>query len=740
MLFLFHILQVIVMAASGFVFIFFMAKFGSGLLFLFNGVGVLFLGVVFCGICIGISEVVKEILVNLNHINSPYPFARRKVAKKLAKDYTSESVATLAYAVVSGNDKAVIKIAIDALNRLHSQELIDTFCQIWEKTRHKDLAVILKNRRYIGTESRIRVFSALKVGKLDALKNGDREAIDHHVLSALEDEDAQIAKAASSYEPIDTQMKALFYFFLGEWQKYENLDFDQRLLAKAYKSGSPELQQRITKKSREEGRFELIKILTDAKNGFNVKPMEYKDWQAFVDILVTQLDKRQIWRFLYNAPAFWSKRLLDKLIQVPFDQLEKSEKVALDKLFNIAKHFQEKDFKPKISRESWQKFECDIFSYEDYLFDSLEASEDGQILATRKNDKSIYNLPEENFVNYQSDIADVLNSFTFNGKYYNHKQISPNEKILILGSNGETKIQLFSLPDKKHLKTLNNRGLITSLAISPNSHVLASSHYDWTFNGDGHVIHLWNLPSGKHLKKIKIGINDGDRGNSMLISPDNRILVSHVRTDKSVGYLTKWSLPDGNPYGGQLAYFSSYVYMTSFIISPNNHILCCGYFDATIHLSNLTDGQSLATLTGHTGSITSLVISSDSRFLASGSDDNTIRIWSLPDGEHLTTLTGHTGSITSLVISSDSRFLASASHADQTIRLWSSPTNIPISKFTSKDIAEIELKSRNFSLEEGNRNAFKFTLALIRLRQQFDIDIEDSSNNIASSKFDIEIE
>jgi hypothetical protein len=92
MLFLFHILQVIVMAASGIVFILFMAKFGSGLLFLFNGVGVLFLGVVFGGICIAISEVVKEILANLNDIDSLYPFVRRKVAKKLAKDYTSESV------------------------------------------------------------------------------------------------------------------------------------------------------------------------------------------------------------------------------------------------------------------------------------------------------------------------------------------------------------------------------------------------------------------------------------------------------------------------------------------------------------------------------------------------------------------------------------------------------------------------------------------------------------------------
>ena len=66
--------------------------------------------------------------------------------------------------------------------------------------------------------------------------------------------------------------------------------------------------------------------------------------------------------------------------------------------------------------------------------------------------------------------------------------------------------------------------------------------------------------------------------------------------------------------------------------------------------------------------------------------------------------------------------------------------HIPISKFTNRDIAKITSKVKDPAIEESFRNTLKFILALIDLRQQFDIDIEDASNNIASSEFDIEIE
>lgn len=93
----------------------------SSVMFLLSGILPFFV----MGWGMGFVELMREILENLNSINSPYPFARKKVAKKLAKEYTSESVGILADAVALSDDKAVVKISIAALNRLHSQELID---------------------------------------------------------------------------------------------------------------------------------------------------------------------------------------------------------------------------------------------------------------------------------------------------------------------------------------------------------------------------------------------------------------------------------------------------------------------------------------------------------------------------------------------------------------------------------------------------------------------------------------
>jgi tetratricopeptide (TPR) repeat protein len=121
---------------------------------------------------------------------------RRWTAKRLANDNSGEAVAILAEAVTRSKDQVVKEIAFSVLKQLKSQESVDAFCRVWEETRHKDLTSILKNRRYISTEPRLLVLSALKVGALNIVKNGDADILDF-LLEALNDKDTQIASAAS---------------------------------------------------------------------------------------------------------------------------------------------------------------------------------------------------------------------------------------------------------------------------------------------------------------------------------------------------------------------------------------------------------------------------------------------------------------------------------------------------------------------------------------------------------------
>ncbi|MFN5503475.1 MAG: hypothetical protein ACK5AW_15600 [Pseudanabaena sp.] len=189
----------------------------------------------------------------------------------LSKYKSHLAVNILAEAVVRSGDHKVTTIALEALRNLRDRDSINVFCQVWAESRHKDLTTILKNLRYVSTEPKFLVLLALKVGALDLVKRGDVKVLDP-LLAAISDKDTQIASAClvelqdrkvidalckrwienpssqlqntiqkGNYEPEDARSKALFYFLLGEWQKYEDLDFDQSLLAKAYQLATQEL-------------------------------------------------------------------------------------------------------------------------------------------------------------------------------------------------------------------------------------------------------------------------------------------------------------------------------------------------------------------------------------------------------------------------------------------------------------------------------------------------------------------
>jgi WD40 repeat protein len=671
---------------------------------------------------------------------------RQRSAQALAENKSPMSVKILAEGVVKNEDRKVVAIALDALRQIRDQNSIDAFCQVWAETRNKDLTAVLKSRRYLASEPSLMVLSALKVEALDVAKNGGVEILDS-LLRAIKDKDTQIAEAASdcitqltdkkvvdilckkwiespnnllekiiqkgSYEPYESTTRALFYFLLGEWQKYEDLDFDQSLIIKAYYSADEEGKKRIADKSKAAGRIEWIKILTNSRQGFNVEEMTDEDWSSFIDILVSQPDRKEIWRFLYNAPAIWSKKLLDKLFNTSLNWYKQDEEDIVKRLLTLALASGSDDATIRL----WSLPDGNhlkTLTGHTALVRSLAISPDGQVLVSVSWDKTIrlWSLPDGNH----------LKTLTGHTAYVTSLAISPDGKLLVSGGQDKT-IRLWSLPDGNHLKTLTGHtDCVHSLSISSDSPLLVSGSRDKT-------IRLWSLPDGNHLKTLtgRIGAIY-----SLGITPDGQVLASGS-DDASIRL---WSLPDGN----HLKTLTGHNYAVgSVAVSPDSQILVSGSKDNTIRLWNLPDGNHLKTLTGHTKSVRSLAISPDGQILVSSSDDRTIRLWNLPDGNHLKTLTDHTNNVISLAITPDGQVLASGS-GDETIRLWSLPHHYPISKYTAQHISEIKLKAQDSKLSEGVRNIFKFTLALIRLRQQFDIDIEEGSSDIKFSPFDIEIE
>ena len=459
---------------------------------------------------------------------------RQRAAVALSKDKSPQAVKILAEAVVRSSDRKVITIALESLRNLRDRDSINVFCQVWAESRHKDLTTILKNRRYVSNEPKFLVLSALKVGALDGVKKRGEEVLEP-LLSALDDKDTQIASAASTciaeltnrkttdflcrrwienqnsrlqiiikqgnYEPIDASAKALFYFLLGEWQKYEDIDFDQSLLAKAYQAASKELKAQIAETSRVAGRIELIKILTSTKRGFNAEKMTEKDWKTFIDILGVQPDRKEIWRFLYNAPPIWSKKLLDKLAKASYKWFRQDEEIMVKNLFTLSENSKEEDFA---------------------LIPYVLIQESQHITLAENIDRD--SSSRRTWTLYFSPDSSIL--FGLLGQY---------GQLLGQNEQNKRKIWLWSLPDGNLLKTIQNISSeshfipeIGILAVSPDSKILVSSGGDYKST----EINLWSLPSGNHIRTLNVKVPPSVRPQnrrsktSLAISPDGRILTS----------------------------------------------------------------------------------------------------------------------------------------------------------------------------------------------------------------------
>lgn len=141
-------------------------------------------------------------------------------------------------------------------------------------------------------------------------------------------------------------------------------------------------------------------------------------------------------------------------------------------------------------------------------------------------------------------------------------------------------------------------------------------------------------------------------------------------------YIQGASLPDVNLTGSDLTgsrFTDTFGPIGALGVSPNGELLAGSTPTGEIRLWQLSDGQAIGVLEGHTNLVSSTLFSLDGSALLSGSDDQLIRIWDLRQmtgrGVVLRTLRGHSLGVWRLCLSADGETLASAS-ADHTVCIW----------------------------------------------------------------------
>lgn len=226
------------------------------------------------------------------------------------------------------------------------------------------------------------------------------------------------------------------------------------------------------------------------------------------------------------------------------------------------------------------------------------------------------------------------------GRVYDIALSSDGEKLV---GAGLTAIEVINLKTGE-LRTFNDahKAAIVSLAISPNSKILASGSVD-------NSIRLSSLEEGIRMLTIQGG-HEG-RINALAISPDGRTLVSGS-DDKLIRW---WNLPGGN----RKLTRSPQVPVNALAFTRDGETLVSGNEDGTAILWNAKSGEQRAVLKEDSAPVNAIAISPNGKQLATGDDRGIIRLWNMETGTQENVLEGHSEPINALAFSPDGRTLIS---------------------------------------------------------------------------------
>jgi WD40 repeat protein len=233
----------------------------------------------------------------------------------------------------------------------------------------------------------------------------------------------------------------------------------------------------------------------------------------------------------------------------------------------------------------------------------------------------------------------------------------------LISAGSDKKICLWDVMEGKLLQSMDCSFMPRALSLARNSKTLAVV-------GDSAVIQFFDIAQAKPAGELK---GHSDWVQCAQFSEDGKQLISggygehallwDVANAKQIRELPAppkekpKTPPEPNP-------------ITSVVFSPDGKQALLGRADGTIEQVNLTDGQKIRTMTGHTSAVTGLLFHPSGTLAVSCSKDGSIRLWNPANGTLIKTLTDHTAWVEGITLINQGTRLASVG-ADQTVRVWS---------------------------------------------------------------------
>lgn len=245
---------------------------------------------------------------------------------------------------------------------------------------------------------------------------------------------------------------------------------------------------------------------------------------------------------------------------------------------------------------------------------------------------------------------------------------SPDGQLLGWGSADYT-LHLLELSSGKEVACLKGYGGYEySACFSPDGRILASAlglcQVDYSLMG----IALWEIPSGRMLKRL----DEGEFHRGVAFSPDGRLLASGLNIGcgkpECRGDVILWELSSGQ----QLRRLEGHKHwIVQVCFSPDGKLLASASWDGTVRIWDVPSGRELITLGGHESTVFCIAFSPDGKTLVSGDRLKMLRVWDVSSGSELQRLTEHHDIVFSVSFSPDGQLLASgALELPSAILIW----------------------------------------------------------------------
>jgi WD40 repeat protein len=269
------------------------------------------------------------------------------------------------------SDPAMATLARRSLPFLQESDSIDALVALWQKERAPLLGEILHEGKLVATQPiQLRLLSALKTGRDEITRRVGVDGL-AILLTALSDPDSQIVMAAraallalerpaarnalciqaikenssplaelaiqAGYRPEKPEQRALFLFLFGQWDEYNHLDFDQRLMQAIYETGAPELRQRIALQVQRSGQTAYLTILAGIDYRSRAANLTGDEAQLLVELLLANQEWARLWPLVHNLALPWSVRILQALASAGWQPEAQPERQELAELIALAR-------------------------------------------------------------------------------------------------------------------------------------------------------------------------------------------------------------------------------------------------------------------------------------------------------------------------------------------------------------------------------------------------------------------